>query len=33
MHFINGSGWNKVGHQEERINSLLNILDKQWNVQ
>jgi len=29
MHFINGSGWNKVGHQEERINSLLNILDKQ----
>lgn len=28
MHFINGSGWNNVGHQEERINSLLNILDK-----
>lgn len=28
MHFINGSGWNKVGHQDERINSLINILDK-----
>lgn len=28
LHFINGSGWNNVGHQTERINSLLNILDK-----
>jgi glycosyltransferase involved in cell wall biosynthesis len=28
MHFINGSGWNKVGNQDERINSLLNQLDK-----
>lgn len=28
MHFINGSGWNKVGHNEERINSLMNVLDK-----
>lgn len=28
MHFINGSGWNAVGNQEERINSLLNQLDK-----
>lgn len=28
MHFINGSGWNKVGNQDERINSLINQLDK-----
>ena len=28
MHFINGSGWNKVGHQDERIGSLLNVLSK-----
>jgi len=28
MHFINGSGWNNVGNQEERLNSLINILDK-----
>lgn len=28
MHFINGSGWNAVGNQEERINSLMNVMDK-----
>ena len=28
LHFVNGSGWNNVGHHQERINSLLNILAK-----
>jgi hypothetical protein len=28
MHFINASGWNKNADQQERINSLLNILEK-----
>ena len=28
MHFINASGWNKNSDQQERINSLLNILEK-----
>lgn len=29
MHFVNGSNWNNREHHEERINSLLNILDQQ----
>jgi hypothetical protein len=28
MHFINSSGWNKISDNEERINSLLNILEQ-----
>ena len=28
MHFINSSNWSKIGHHEERLNSLLNVLDK-----
>lgn len=28
MHFINGSGWNPVPNNEERLNSLLNILNE-----
>lgn len=28
LHFVNGSGWNNVGHHQERINSLLNVLAK-----
>lgn len=31
MHFINGSGWNPQAGQEERINSLMNILDSRVN--
>lgn len=33
MHFINGSGWNKTAAQEERLNSLLNILEKKCDAQ
>jgi hypothetical protein len=28
MHFINSSGWNKIEGNEERINSLINILEE-----
>lgn len=28
MHFVNSSNWNKIEKQEERINSLLNILEE-----
>lgn len=31
MHFINGSGWNKTESNQERINSLLNILESKVN--
>lgn len=31
MHFINGSGWNPVPNNEERLNSLLNVLDERIN--
>jgi glycosyltransferase involved in cell wall biosynthesis len=33
MHFINGSGWNKANANEERLNSLLNILEKKCAAQ
>lgn len=28
MHFINASGWNKIGGNEERVDSLLAVLDE-----
>lgn len=28
MHFLNASGWNNTENNEERINSLINILDR-----
>jgi len=33
MHFINGSGWNPVPNNEERLNSLLNVLNELINGQ
>jgi glycosyltransferase involved in cell wall biosynthesis len=31
MHFINGSGWNPISNNEERINTLLAILEERIN--
>ena len=28
MHFVNGSNWNKQGNNDERVNSLINILSE-----
>lgn len=32
MHFVNGSGWNKNDDHDERINSLLNVLQEYTGV-
>jgi len=31
MHFINSSNWNPIGDNNERINSLINVLDDRTN--